>query len=175
MIHFDGTGGHLGIFGGLGGLCDGDAAFSADGHQAEGAVGIGPRQDDPNGIAFLIGAKGAEKGIDGVVGVFPVLAELDAEEAPFNPGHLSGRQDIDMVRLRPEALLNALHAHGRASGQDFDKVAGLVGSQMGDEDEGHPGVVRQGPQQFSERGQPTGRGADADHRIGQGFRLVLFI
>jgi hypothetical protein len=72
----------------------------------------------------------------------------------------------------PSAYGDFLDRHRRDTSEELRKGAFVPGIKVPDEDEAHPGVRGQMPQQLGERFQAAGGGADADDGRGVAGRAV---
>jgi hypothetical protein len=154
---------HIGEQRGFGRLDNRDAAFSLDRLEAEHAVGVRAGENDAERFCLLIGAERDQKSVDGM-GDDVGRAVLDAKDAAFQPRVHAGREDVDLVRIRPGPIGDLRDAHWGRPSEDFRHVALLVGREVRDDDERHPGIAGKRAEKVEIRFEAAGRGADSDHR-----------
>jgi hypothetical protein len=75
--------------------------------------------------------------------------------------HRTVRRDyVHMIRLHAHSVLHLRHLHRRFFRQQFRQETLVLGVQVLDDHEGHPGIRRQVPQQVCKRFDPSGRSSD---------------
>ena len=66
-----------------------------------------------------------------------------------------------MIRLHGHSIPDFMHRHGGGPGEQFRQNALVRGVQVLDQDESHPGIGRQSPEQIGESFEAAGRCADS--------------
>lgn len=116
------------------------AAVSLDFRHAQGAIGTGPGQDDPDGAIALFLREGTHEVVDGHVQSAGLLARPKVQSVIGN-GHAGvGGNDVDVVDFRMHAIGHLFYLHGGFLGEQVGEEAVMLGVQMLDEDEGHSSV-----------------------------------
>ena len=116
-----------------------------------------------HGARFLMSRQGAEEEVDGMrQGVSATL--LQQQFASGEASARIGRDNVDMVRLREVPC--TISSTGKSiAAEDLRELTLVVGREMRNDYERHPGVRRQTPEQFDVGFDPASRRTNPDHHI----------
>jgi hypothetical protein len=145
-----------------------DAAMLLHGAQAGGPVGPRARQDHASGVGLLVDGERQEEIVDRPPQP-PRLHEMrEFEDAVLDDQAPARRDDVDPVAGEPLAALALVHRQLGVPVEELGQHALVVGIEMLDDDEGHPGRGPGPGQHLAQGFEPARRGADPHHRPGEG-------
>ena len=158
--------GHAVVFARVGRLHHCHAALALDGTQSHGAVAAGAREHDANGAFVLVLCQRAKEKVNRQA-LAARRRGLQQLQRAIQERHVAiGRNDVGAVDLHPHAVADLEHLHAGVAPDQLDQNAFVVGRQVLHQHKGHTrlNVARHAREEGLERGQTTGRGANADNR-----------
>ena len=144
-----------------------EAALGLDPAQALRPVAAGARQDHAIGVALLGGGEGPEEGVDRPVQAVVLVARRQMEPVVGDGCDHARRHDIDLIGLDHLLARDLRDRQVGAGLQQLVQDGFLVRGQMLDDDIGRPGRRLDPGDQFPQRLEAAGRGADGHDRNGR--------
>ena len=129
------------------------------GGDAEGAVGAGPREHDPDGVLALIFGEGGQERVHQQATALRLRRD-EPQGTVLDEQGLPRRDDVHVVALDALPVARDLHRELRGARQDVGEAALVLGGEVLHEDVGQPAVRRQPSEEALERLEATRRGAD---------------
>ena len=131
------------------------------------------RKHNPNRMLGLIRGERSEEHIDWRPLAVGRSSAPETEPPVANGQDRARRQNIDMLRLDPLAILGFDDRHPRGAAEDLGKHAVAVRRQMSDDHEGQAAICRNGFEKFLQRLDSARRGADTDDRESRRHKSTL--
>ena len=127
------------------------ARLAFDRFQAERAVGSRAGENNANGLVLLIHGQRAKEIVNRQMRRLFLLSFHPVQCAAQDRQVAARRADIDVVRLDLQPVRSLVHFEVRDLAQQLRQEARVARMLMGDDDEGHTGIVRHAREQYIER------------------------